>query len=69
MEKSGASLCGAVRLEARNVPDPFSSCHREHRRRGTGSKLPIGIFASHLPDSYAHVAGALAQYSDLGGAS
>ncbi|MEO9683650.1 MAG: hypothetical protein ABJF86_17015 [Tateyamaria sp.] len=66
MEKSGASLCGAVRFESHNVPDTSSSRHREHRRRGTGLKLPIGIFASHMPDSYAHVAGALTQY---GGAS
>ncbi|MEP4247992.1 hypothetical protein [Tateyamaria sp.] len=69
MEKSGASLCGAVRFEARNVPDASSSRHREHRRCRTGSKLPVGIFASDMPDSYAHVAGAQAQYSDLGGAS
>lgn len=39
MEKSGGCLCGAVRFDARNVPDTFSICHCEWCRRWTGSAL------------------------------
>lgn len=39
MDRSGGCLCGAVRFDARNVPDTFGICHCEMCRRWTGSAL------------------------------
>ena len=39
MDKSGGCLCGAVRFDARNVPDTFGICHCPMCRRWTGSAL------------------------------
>ncbi len=37
--RSGGCLCGAVRFDARNVPDTFGICHCPSCRRWTGSAL------------------------------
>lgn len=37
--RSGGCLCGAVRFEARNVPDTFGICHCPSCRRWTGFAL------------------------------
>lgn len=39
MDKSGGCLCGAVRFDARNVPDTYAICHCPSCRRWTGSAL------------------------------
>ncbi len=39
MDKSGGCLCGAVRFDARNVPDTYGICHCPMCRRWTGSAL------------------------------
>jgi hypothetical protein len=39
MEKSGGCLCGAVRFDARNVPDTYGICHCPMCRRWAGSAL------------------------------
>ena len=40
--RSGGCLCGAVRFEAREVPEAFGACHCEMCRRWTGSSL-LGV--------------------------
>lgn len=46
-DRKGQCMCGAVRFDARDVPDTFGACHCEMCRRWTGSALlgvsvPIG---------------------------
>ncbi|MEP5633383.1 MAG: hypothetical protein ABJP79_16000 [Tateyamaria sp.] len=64
MEKSGACLCGAVRIKARNASDATSISRCEHDRRGAGSNLPIGDVVGHKPGSFAD--GAVVHNFDLG---
>ena len=41
-DRTGGCLCGAVRFQARDVPDDFGACHCPMCRRWTGSAL-LGV--------------------------